>query len=455
MNDDYYNKKRKKIISTIFIIVLLIFAIIVYHKYDYGFYSKGISERGKTVFSRDSRTTTNKKSSYKIENKDYTDSMFYREISVKKNTAYKVSCMIKTENVLQYQDAQISGAQITLKGTEEHSEIVSGNTDWTKIEFCFNSKNNDTVEIGFRLGANNYKAKGIAWFSDISIVEGSTSSDNTWKFACFVFDNLDVTLDNGKSVSQSISKYELFNINENITRFKETLSALSNNQIQADCNVIEITDPITTVSYDIDNGYYVDEKDVYNLIEKYLQQNEYDHIFLCIKLPDEVNMGENNVINWIGLGNMEYCGKGLSDIRITDDYSTTYQYSNSNTFPEEVFVHEFLHTLERNSSEYGYTVPALHDYAKYGYTQDNKDGLRKWYKDYMNSAIKDDNQYIGISSPIYTDRPIKLSNFKYYEELNLLDEPKNIFEVIKSIIIRVENLFKKTSQEKEVIIVSN
>ena len=51
-----------------------------------------------------------------------------------------------------------------------------------------------------------------------------------------------------------------------------------------------------------------------------------------------------------------------------------YKYdSRINTFPEEVFLHEFLHSLERNAQEYGYTIPALHDNEKYGY----KDSLYK------------------------------------------------------------------------------
>ena len=66
---------------------------------------------------------------------------------------------------------------------------------------------------------------------------------------------------------------------------------------------------------------------------------------------------------------MDYYGIGYSNIRLPNSSKNyIYRYNTRiNTFPEEVFIHEFLHSLERTSKEYGYQIPALHDYAKYGY----------------------------------------------------------------------------------------
>ena len=82
----------------------------------------------------------------------------------------------------------------------------------------------------------------------------------------------------------------------------------------------------------------------------------------------------------IGLdcGAMEYNGIGYSNIRLPDDRnSNIYKYTSNNTFPEEVFVHEFLHTLERNEEENGNDIAALHDYELYGYSQDIINGLEE------------------------------------------------------------------------------
>ena len=53
---------------------------------------------------------------------------------------------------------------------------------------------------------------------------------------------------------------------------------------------------------------------------------------------------------------MDYYGIGYSNIRLPNSSkSYIYKYdSRVNTFPEEVFLHEFLHSLERTAEEYGY-----------------------------------------------------------------------------------------------------
>ena len=443
------NKWTKNLFSKLLILIMIIIAIFAYKKYDYNFYSKGIAETGKTSFSRDSKNTVNKDSSYKIENKDYNDAMFYREIEVKQVTPYKVTCMVKTENVEQFENEQLAGAQIVLKNTEEHSKVLSGTNDWTKLEFYFNSKNNSKVEIGFRLGGNGQKAKGTAWISDITLEEGfqEKADITTWNFACFVFDNVDVTLDNGYNVKESLNLLDVYNITDTMQRFKETCDALSKNRMNVEFDVIEIKEPITTLTYDEANGYYIGEGDVYNLIQNYVEQKEYDHIFVCAKLPSEEIMADANKTNWIGLGNMQYCGKGYSNIRITEEDTGIYQFSNKNTFPEEVFLHEFLHTLERNSAEYGYEVPALHDYANYGYSESRTDGLRAWYKDYMNKEIKYNGKYIGLPEEIYAYSTIQPSNFVYSNKLNYLDAPHNLIEIVQSLGARIKLLFNKNNDE--------
>ena len=163
------SKKVKNIVSNLFAIIILLIALVIYRKYDYNFYIKGVSEKGKTVFSRDSVEKYSKERSYKIENKISNDAMFYKEINVIPNTPYKVTCMIKTKDVIGDQEIPTAGAQICLNGTEEHSKVLQGDNDWTKIEFYFNSKCNDTVEIGFRLGGNMQNASGTAWFSDLKL----------------------------------------------------------------------------------------------------------------------------------------------------------------------------------------------------------------------------------------------------------------------------------------------
>lgn len=140
---------------------------------------------------------------------------------------------------------------------------------------------------------------------------------------------------------------------------------------------------------------------------------------------------------------MDYYGIGFSNIRLPNDSkSYIYKYNTRiNTFPEEVLLHEFLHSLERNSEEYGYAIPALHDYEKYGYKNEKLEGQKKWYTDYMNSNINSGKgTRIGLPEEIYTLKPAKKSDFTYsYKMEDVFKEPGNLIEEVKEI---VNNLFK-------------
>ena len=139
---------------------------------------------------------------------------------------------------------------------------------------------------------------------------------------------------------------------------------------------------------------------------------------------------------------MDYYGIGFSNIRLPNDSkSYIYKYdSRINAFPEEVFLHEFLHSLERNAQEYGYDRPELHAYQEYGYKNEKLKKKKKWYTDYMNKEIKTTSGNIGLPKEIYTLKPAKNNEFNYSYEMQVFKQPENIIEEIREII---ENLIIK------------
>lgn len=138
---------------------------------------------------------------------------------------------------------------------------------------------------------------------------------------------------------------------------------------------------------------------------------------------------------------MDYYGIGFSNIRLPNDSkSYIYKYNTKiNQFPEEVFLHEFLHSLERNAKEYGYERPELHDYEKYGYSNEAIIGQKKWYTDYMNKEIETSEGKIGLPEEIYNLKPAKKSNFEYSYKIEEFKQPENIIEEIKEIINNILN----------------
>lgn len=436
------NKKIRNIFSNLFTIVIIIIAVVIYRQYDFNFFTKGILGEGKTQFSRDANEKYSKTRSYKIDNILENDAMFFRTVPVTPNTPYKVTCMVKTKNIENSENNPVAGAQICLTGTEEHSEVLTGDNDWTKLEFYFNSKNNTEVEIGFRLGGNLTKASGTAWYSDLSLEKGVLDDSNIWNMGCFIIENTNIQMEE-KNINQRVSYYQKLQIESDMRKFQDTIKTMSNNKINIKYEVINITEPLTTLTYDDENGYYIGEKDVYNLINDYVKAKEFDHIYICSNIPLESKLIDTSVSDWIGLGNMMYEGKGLSDIRIMDE---NYNYSSKDTFSEEVYIHEFLHTLERNAKENGYEIPALHDNEKYGYKEDKYYGLKNWYTDYINMNINNNGTKTGLPEQILTLKPPKENDFEYSSKLKSLNEPSNIVETIRSIMDKIQKVFEKSDK---------
>lgn len=141
---------------------------------------------------------------------------------------------------------------------------------------------------------------------------------------------------------------------------------------------------------------------------------------------------------------MDLYGIGYSNIRLPND-SSSYIYTYNqyiNTFPEEVFIHEYLHTLERILQERDYDIPALHDYEQYGYKEERLIGLKQWYQDYMRCNIKNSvGNLVGLDEIVYTLTPPAESDFKYSTEVEFNKEPQNIIEEIRNLFGAVFNMF--------------
>lgn len=294
-------------------------------------------------------------------------------------------------------------------------------------------------------------ANGTAWFSDFKIESGIAEETDTWKFLCVLFNNVDVNFNkNGlqKNVKLQLTQIDKDDMSICMRRFKNSMQEMSKGKIKIEYDIIETNTPITQMSYDNENGYYVSGYNIKDTIDPYIEKGEYDHIFVAFRTGDINKQGEIPVNDWIGLGSMEYRGLGFSNIRLpNDDKSYIYKYDvRINTFPEEVLIHEFLHTLERNTEEYGEERPELHDNEKYGYENKKLIGLKEWYQDYMNKEIKTSKGKVGLPAEIYTKKPAKATNFTYTHELNNLKEPKNIIEELSNIVHKITNLFSIAKQ---------
>ena len=275
-----------KIIYAITVIILCVILWFVYRYYQENNFNDFVRSEGKlytSEFKRDNKVKYSKQSSYRIKSEEYNDAMFYETIKVEKNQPYKVTCMLKTENVVPEEEQSSIGAQISIEGSTERSIAIQGTTEWQKIEFIFNSEDRDTVNLGFRLGGNAGQAKGTAWFSDFTLEEGIAENDNNWKFACFILESTDVNL-NGKNINLKVTDADIKDIETTISRFSNVCGTMSKGKMKAKCDVYKITEPLTQLSYDDEFGYYVAPENVETQIKNVVANGEYDHIFVVMKL---------------------------------------------------------------------------------------------------------------------------------------------------------------------------
>ena len=442
------------IITVIMLIGVLMYVFNLYKDTTFNDFIRTEYNMGVSNFSRDKEIKYSDTYSYKIESDKFNDTAFYKTVEVTPNTPYKVSCMVKTKNVITENEVSESGAHISILDTVEKSPSVVGTEDWQKIELLFNSKNRTSVDIGFRLGGYEDNCTGTAWFSDFKIESGVEDNSKEWNFACFILENVDIeNTDSGYNVTLNMSQSDIGEMKSNMQRFKNSCEELSGYNMSVNYDIIEINEPLKSLSYDEKSGYYVAPEDVMHIIDPYLLKEEYDHIFICVRLGDMVTKTE---YDWLGLGGMSHNGMGFSNIRLPNDRNSyTYKYNAlRNTFPEEVFLHEFLHTLERNQDSYDYEVPELHDYQVYGYKNEALTGQREWYRDYMQKNVDFNGKNIGLESFIYTAKPVHESDFIYsYDFTNkVYYEPQNVIDDFMFILKRVKNAFsEKVSLSENVI----
>ena len=438
-----------KFIFSIIIIAILIYILnFVYDQYKQNYFndfSRAELVLHKSEFKRDKEVQYEKGVySYRITSNVMNDATLYKALTVEKNTPYKVTCMVKAENITPESSVSESGAHISIIDTTEKSKSITGTADWQELTFYFNSYDRESVNIGFRLGGFEENCTGTAWFSNFKVEKGIPNVDNTWNVACFVIPNTNVITEDGKTVSIKMSNNDIYNTKLNMQRFQNSCKTLSRGLINIKYDFFETNATLTSVSNDEVNGNYIAGINVSEIIDPYLEKKEYDHIFIVAKLGDTKKNVEIHVNDWIGLGGMTYRGIGFSNIRIpNEEYSSIYTYNGlTNTFPEEVMVHEFLHDLERISNALNYKVPPLHDYAKYNYENEAVIGQRTWYQDYMLKNIYDNlnNEYVGLNPEVYKSKPAHESNFRYSLEIEFIKEPDNIIEELSKIFQKNYNI---------------
>lgn len=230
-------REEKGKISTIFNIILVIIVVIaiyyVWHLYrinDFGDFVKAEYSIGISEFTRDDNVKYSDKYSYKIQSQEFNDALIYRNIDVEKNTLYRVTAMVKYEDVQNEKEDSEGGVNIGIMDTTEKSNSLVGNGDWQSLVFQFDSKNRTNVDIAFRLGAYDDNSKGTVWFTDFKLEKGKKDENNNWNFICLIMKNLEVDIvknGNKTKTNLNLKPSEIALIENNMKRFQTSMKEMS------------------------------------------------------------------------------------------------------------------------------------------------------------------------------------------------------------------------------------
>ena len=189
----------------------------------------------------------------------------------------------------------------------------------------------------------------------------------------------------------------------------------SGNAVDFEMTIMESTGTITRLR-EIDMGYDayldenygtfldVDENDLPSDVKQELARadDEGRHYHLNVVTFKLGGEDDDPRLNWHGLGSGTYARinfQGLS-------YSG-YTKSETNPYPEETWVHEILHCLNESLfAELG-NLPAVHDFAGYGYDYNNGI-LWKWYRDLISGKVRDPStgKLAGIMPYMWEHTPL-------------------------------------------------
>ena len=230
-------RRHKNNFSIVINIILLIIAVIIivqlWHIYklnDFSEFTKAELNSNISKFSRDDKIKYSNVYSYKICSNEYNDALIYKNIKLEKNTPYKISAMVKYEDVQNKNESSDGGVNIGVMDTLEKSESYIGSSDWRNITFEFDSKERDNVDIAFRLGFNDDNTKGTVWFTNFKIEKGIKKEDTNWNCVLFIMKNINVNIEeNGsiKNTNLALKNEEISLLKDNMQRFKNSMKELS------------------------------------------------------------------------------------------------------------------------------------------------------------------------------------------------------------------------------------
>lgn len=282
---------------------------------------------------------------------------------------------------------------------EIQSAVIPANTPEYRIE------TEDGAEYSIQL--HYAKKRGLLpakWKKEETAPEGP-QGPAVWKVLWMEIDCLEY---NGIRLQMSESNYR--DVELMASGFEQFAESWTNGMVDIENTIIKITEPVTTLSWAEDRGYYLTHTDV-NM--KHYALYQYDMVFAVSRLDGFDKMYDGIAVNTGTLWAMP----GFSYIPFTGDELTE---QNRNGLPY-VAIHEWIHTLDFFYSHFGLRIGNPDEPDKYGYDgKTEKTGFLRYVQDNLTMNVRDESgSKVGVPPEAWQYKPTNLPenwNLRYMQE---------------------------------------
>jgi|GEM_PF-4300879 len=296
---------------------------------------------------------------FTITTTEYRAVMLFRNASLTPNTYFRWSFdMFSTKT-----NIFVFGVLI---GDRHYIARAVSSDDWGRLEIVFNS-GDGTVPVQkikwFGAPQPDGFAKGISYIRNIQLERLDQTTDNEWRILGVIAHNLDVDFEvdgEQRNLQISLDQNDVAIARQNFYDLENSLNTMSNGQMQASVEILEIFTPLTGIVHmPMANGVFsnmINPNQIWMLLMRYVDIRDYDHIMVFMRTGRGIDIN-NRIpnVHWAGLYVPSVPGFSMSYVRFS--YDSPCYWHTAGIFPDRVLVHEFIHALEWRSMRRGIEIP--------------------------------------------------------------------------------------------------
>ncbi|HSH21613.1 MAG TPA: hypothetical protein VK992_03220 [Candidatus Caenarcaniphilales bacterium] len=238
---------------------------------------------------------------------------------------------------------------------------------------------------------------GTTGSGDGSTSTGETSPKVTWNTLVLVYRETDVTFTRPDGSSYRLrARMSDYMYDLGLNAVRRTVGSVKNwsgSMANLDMQIVDVPHPLTAVD-PLGSGYWVSPRAVRPDLDTYAPAGRFDSIIVLFQ-PKDADGVAIPIPGWgLTVPNGPWAnGAGFSSVKAPLE---NWWWTDT-PYPEEVFIHEWMHQVLFYHLNTGETDVDLHAAENYGYTKVSGT-WKAWLADVMQGRVQDGGRYLGMEA---------------------------------------------------------